>query len=177
MQTTKVPPVFHSVQCATYHQNDLPCIGSDLLLLLLMFFFVLYCGDTLDKSMSTPFSAITTWCFVWGIRSWFCIRMLDHPQEKAETVLWKYSLKKMSWKFISIAQLISIFHLFFYLKCLFPKNTSSAALNKRKHNCNKKIIIYDRCVLFLIRNVEVIGFRNTLNLRTFVFTVFDQIID
>ena len=121
MQTTEVPPVFHSGQYATYDQNDLLCIGSDLLLLLLMFFFVLYCGDTLDKSMSTPFSAITTWCFVWGIRSWFCIRMLDHPQEKAETVLWKYSLKKMSWKFISICTAHKYFSFIFLFEMFVSK--------------------------------------------------------
>ena len=121
MQTTEVPPVFHSGQYATYDQNDLLCIGSDLLLLLLMFFFVLYCGDTLDKSMSIPFSAITTWCFVWGIRSWFCIRMLDHPQEKAETVLWKYSLKKMSWKFISICTAHKYFSFIFLFEMFVSK--------------------------------------------------------
>ena len=35
---------------------------SDLLLLLL-FFFVIYCGDTIYKAVSTLFSAIATLCF------------------------------------------------------------------------------------------------------------------
>ena len=37
MQTTDVPPVFRSGQYATYGQNNMSCIGSDLLLLLLSF--------------------------------------------------------------------------------------------------------------------------------------------
>ena len=49
MNTTDVPPVFHSGHYATYCLNNLLCMGSDLLLLLLMFFFLLYCGNTIDK--------------------------------------------------------------------------------------------------------------------------------
>ena len=62
MQTTDVPPVFHSDQYATYCKNNLFCMGSDLLLLLLMFSFALYCGNTIDKVVSTLFSATATLC-------------------------------------------------------------------------------------------------------------------
>ena len=54
MQTTDVPPVFHSGQYASYCQNKLLYMGSDLLLLLL-FFFVLYCANAIDKAASTLF--------------------------------------------------------------------------------------------------------------------------
>ena len=47
-------------QCTTYCQNNLLCMGSDLLTLLLMFFFGLYCGYTIDKAVSTLFFAIAT---------------------------------------------------------------------------------------------------------------------
>ena len=47
MLTTDVPPV----QYTTYCQNNLLCMGSNLLLLLLMFFF----GYTIDKVVSTLF--------------------------------------------------------------------------------------------------------------------------
>ena len=57
MHTTDEPPVFHSGQCTTYCQNNLLCMGSDLILLLLMFFFGLYCGYTIDKAVSTLFFA------------------------------------------------------------------------------------------------------------------------
>ena len=60
MQTTDVPPDFS--QYATYCQNNLLCMGSDLLLLLL-FFFVLYCANTIDKVASTLFSSKATLCF------------------------------------------------------------------------------------------------------------------
>ena len=49
--------------------------------------------------------------------------------------------------------------------------------NKIKHCCNKKIITYDRSVLFVIRNVQVIGFFNTLTLSAFVFPVSHEIAD
>ena len=55
MHTTDMPPVFHSGHYSTYCQNNLVCMGSDLLLLLMMFFFVLYCGDAIDEAVSTLF--------------------------------------------------------------------------------------------------------------------------
>ena len=88
MNTTVVPPVFHSGHYATYCLNNLLCMGSDLPLWLLMFFFLLYCGNTIDKLVSTLF---------------FCngkvmiLHLYAGPSTvKIEAVFWKYSLKKMS---------------------------------------------------------------------------------
>ena len=68
------------------------------------------------------------------------------------------------------------FSVTFLLETFLPQNTSNAALNKRKHRCNKKTIIYDKSVSLLIRNLEVVGVLNTLTLSTYVFTVFHQIV-
>ena len=55
MHTTDMPPVFHAGHYSTYCQKNLLFMGSDLLLMLMMFFFVRYCGHTIDEAVSTLF--------------------------------------------------------------------------------------------------------------------------
>ena len=62
MQTTDVPPVFHSDGYATYCQNNLLCMKSDLRLLLFVFLCALL-WRYIDKAMSILFSTITNSCF------------------------------------------------------------------------------------------------------------------
>ena len=70
-----------------------------------------------------------------------------------------------------------VFFVYFFTWNVSSVKHIQCCFNKIKHSRNKKIIIYDRSVLFVIRNVQVIGFFNTLTLSAFVFPVFHQIAD
>ena len=92
--------------------------------------------------------------------------------ENGENILWKShsvnieyytSFKKLPWRdscmkelqVISLIKLnsLQVFFNFLDKNICFQGAPQMLILNKRKYNCNKKMIIYDKSMSFLIRNV------------------------
>ena len=81
MKTTDVPPAFHSGQYATYCQNNLLCMGSDLLTMN-------YNGNTfndLKNKILQKLPWVMTW--IWGILAVFTTIKILHKKTICKDLL------------------------------------------------------------------------------------------